>query len=160
MTDLAPLERAVLSPGIRSRFVSDINCLRVHMLEAGFETPGRWEPARGSFLDADGNRDVGTGTRQAEKRHRLIRGDHAAGRVDSSLPPRGGGRSNCQLPQRRDETVPAWECRPGRSASPGASAASRTTRSVEDGIPTEDCGNEGRYQRGGVGRGVSTWPVQ
>ena len=36
----------------------------------------------------------------------------------------------------------AWECRPGRSASPRA-RPDRTTRSVEEGIPTEDRGNEG-----------------
>ena len=41
MTDLAPLEAAALAPGIRSRFVPDINGLRVHMLEAGFEAKGR-----------------------------------------------------------------------------------------------------------------------
>ena len=41
MTDLTPLETAGLAPGIRSRFVSDINGLRVHMLEAGFEAKGR-----------------------------------------------------------------------------------------------------------------------
>ena len=41
MTDLTPLETAALTPGIRSRFVSDINGLRVHMLEAGFEAKGR-----------------------------------------------------------------------------------------------------------------------
>jgi len=37
MTDLASLETAALEPGIRSRFVPDVNGLRVHMLEAGFE---------------------------------------------------------------------------------------------------------------------------
>ncbi|MDB5620807.1 alpha/beta hydrolase [Tardiphaga sp.] len=31
----------ILPPGIRSRFVDDINGLRVHVLEAGFETTGR-----------------------------------------------------------------------------------------------------------------------
>jgi len=36
-----PLETAVLPPGIRSRFVGDINGLRVHILEAGFDAPGR-----------------------------------------------------------------------------------------------------------------------
>ena len=41
MTDLPPLETAALAPGIRSRFASDINGLRVHMLEAGFEAKGR-----------------------------------------------------------------------------------------------------------------------
>jgi pimeloyl-ACP methyl ester carboxylesterase len=41
MTDLEPLENAVLPPGIRSRFVSDINGLRIHILEAGFEAKGR-----------------------------------------------------------------------------------------------------------------------
>ena len=30
-----------LPPGIRSRYVDDINGLRMHVLEAGFETPGR-----------------------------------------------------------------------------------------------------------------------
>src|SRR5271166_5108133 len=38
---MTPLESAVLGPGIRSRFVPDINGLRVHMLEAGFEAMGR-----------------------------------------------------------------------------------------------------------------------
>ena len=32
---------SVLPAGVRSRFVENINGLRVHMLEAGFETPGR-----------------------------------------------------------------------------------------------------------------------
>jgi pimeloyl-ACP methyl ester carboxylesterase len=38
---MSPLETAVLPPGIRSRFVDDINGLNVHILEAGFDTPGR-----------------------------------------------------------------------------------------------------------------------
>jgi pimeloyl-ACP methyl ester carboxylesterase len=38
---MAPLETAALAPGIRSRFVENINGLRVHLLEAGFETHGR-----------------------------------------------------------------------------------------------------------------------
>jgi pimeloyl-ACP methyl ester carboxylesterase len=38
---MKPLETAVLPPGIRSRFVDDINGLRVHILEAGFDPPGR-----------------------------------------------------------------------------------------------------------------------
>src|SRR5204863_1070636 len=41
MTELAPLENVPLAPGIRSRFVHDINGLRIHMLEAGFEGDGR-----------------------------------------------------------------------------------------------------------------------
>ena len=41
MADLAPLESAALPPGIRSRFASDINGLRIHILEAGFEAKGR-----------------------------------------------------------------------------------------------------------------------
>ena len=41
MTDLAPLDQAVLPAGIRSRFVDDVNGLRIHILEAGFEAPGR-----------------------------------------------------------------------------------------------------------------------
>jgi pimeloyl-ACP methyl ester carboxylesterase len=40
VTEMAPLE-AMLPPGIRSRFVDDVNGLRMHVLEAGFETPGR-----------------------------------------------------------------------------------------------------------------------
>jgi pimeloyl-ACP methyl ester carboxylesterase len=41
MTELAPLQDAVLPSGMRSRFVDDINGLRMHMLEAGFEERGR-----------------------------------------------------------------------------------------------------------------------
>src|SRR5712675_1981249 len=41
MTELAPLDNAVRPSGIRSRFVRDINGLRVHVLEAGFETRSR-----------------------------------------------------------------------------------------------------------------------
>ena len=41
MTDLGPLDPAVLPAGIRSRFLDDINGLRVHILEAGHETSGR-----------------------------------------------------------------------------------------------------------------------
>ncbi len=41
MTDLAPLDPAILPAGIRSRFLDDINGLRIHLLEAGHETPGR-----------------------------------------------------------------------------------------------------------------------
>jgi len=35
------LDPAVLPPGIRSRFVDGVNGLRVHILEAGFDHPGR-----------------------------------------------------------------------------------------------------------------------
>ncbi len=41
MTTLAPLEAAALPDGIRARFGDGINGLRVHVLEAGFATPGR-----------------------------------------------------------------------------------------------------------------------
>jgi pimeloyl-ACP methyl ester carboxylesterase len=41
MTDIGPLESAALGPGIRSRFVPDINGLRIHLLEAGFEAGRR-----------------------------------------------------------------------------------------------------------------------
>src|SRR6188472_596592 len=40
-TDIGPLAASVLPPGIRSRFVDGVNGLRMHVLEAGFETPGR-----------------------------------------------------------------------------------------------------------------------
>jgi pimeloyl-ACP methyl ester carboxylesterase len=36
-----PLDHAHLPSGIRSRFVENVNGLRIHMLEAGFETGGR-----------------------------------------------------------------------------------------------------------------------
>jgi pimeloyl-ACP methyl ester carboxylesterase len=38
---MQPLDPTVLPSGIRSSFVDDINGLRVHILEAGFETAGR-----------------------------------------------------------------------------------------------------------------------
>jgi pimeloyl-ACP methyl ester carboxylesterase len=41
MTEIAPLEPAALAPAIRSRFVENINGLRIHMLEAGFEAERR-----------------------------------------------------------------------------------------------------------------------
>ena len=41
MTALAPLDQAVLPKGIRTRLVPDINGLTMHVLEAGFEQPGR-----------------------------------------------------------------------------------------------------------------------
>jgi pimeloyl-ACP methyl ester carboxylesterase len=40
-TAIGPLDSAVLPPGIRSRFVDGVNGLRMHVLEAGFETTGR-----------------------------------------------------------------------------------------------------------------------
>jgi pimeloyl-ACP methyl ester carboxylesterase len=39
--DLKPLDQAVLPAGVRSRFVDGVNGLRMHLLEAGYETPGR-----------------------------------------------------------------------------------------------------------------------
>ena len=41
MSELPPLQDDVLPSGMRSRFVRDINGLRLHVLEAGFETRGR-----------------------------------------------------------------------------------------------------------------------
>ena len=38
---IGPLDPAVLPQGVRSRFVEGVNGLRMHVLEAGFETPGR-----------------------------------------------------------------------------------------------------------------------
>ena len=40
-SDIAPLDSAVLPAGVRSRFVPDINGLRIHVLEAGFEPADR-----------------------------------------------------------------------------------------------------------------------
>ena len=36
-----PLDSNILPTGIRARFISDVNGLNVHILEAGFETPNR-----------------------------------------------------------------------------------------------------------------------
>ena len=41
MPDPAPLAPAILPPGVRARCVPGINGLRMHVLEAGFEPPGR-----------------------------------------------------------------------------------------------------------------------
>jgi pimeloyl-ACP methyl ester carboxylesterase len=41
MTEIPPLQDNVLPSGIRSRFARDINGLRMHVLEAGFQTRGR-----------------------------------------------------------------------------------------------------------------------
>jgi pimeloyl-ACP methyl ester carboxylesterase len=46
MTALAPLPQNVLPAGIRARFVDDINGLRMHILEAGFEAPSGKKTAR------------------------------------------------------------------------------------------------------------------
>lgn len=40
-TKLTPYGNATLLPGVRSRTIDDINGLTMHMLEAGFESPGR-----------------------------------------------------------------------------------------------------------------------
>jgi len=40
MSELPPLDESVIPPGVRSRFVSGINGLRMHILEAGFEPRG------------------------------------------------------------------------------------------------------------------------
>ena len=39
--EIGPLSRSVLPPGVRSRLVDNVNGLRMHVLESGFETPGR-----------------------------------------------------------------------------------------------------------------------
>lgn len=41
LPELPSLDAALLPPGVRSRFVPGINGLRVHLLEAGHEVPGR-----------------------------------------------------------------------------------------------------------------------
>jgi pimeloyl-ACP methyl ester carboxylesterase len=38
---MQPLDASVLPAGVRARFVDDVNGLQMHMLEAGFEQPGR-----------------------------------------------------------------------------------------------------------------------
>src|SRR6202035_4051966 len=41
MTELAPLDASVLPAGIRARFVERVNGLKIHILEAGYDRPGR-----------------------------------------------------------------------------------------------------------------------
>jgi len=41
MTELAPLDASVLPAGIRARFVERVNGLKIHILEAGYDKPGR-----------------------------------------------------------------------------------------------------------------------
>lgn len=41
MSDLSPLPSSVLPSGVRSRFVENVNGLRMHILEAGFESKNR-----------------------------------------------------------------------------------------------------------------------
>jgi pimeloyl-ACP methyl ester carboxylesterase len=41
MTEMTPLAEAALASSMRSRFVSGVNGLRIHLLEAGFEPRGR-----------------------------------------------------------------------------------------------------------------------
>jgi pimeloyl-ACP methyl ester carboxylesterase len=41
MTGIAPLGKTALPAGIRARFVDQVNGLRMHVLEAGYEVPGR-----------------------------------------------------------------------------------------------------------------------
>jgi pimeloyl-ACP methyl ester carboxylesterase len=41
MNEVAELDAEVLPAGVRARFVDDVNGLRMHILEAGFETTGR-----------------------------------------------------------------------------------------------------------------------
>ena len=38
---LGPLDQSVLPPGVRSRVLGNVNGIRMHVLESGFETPGR-----------------------------------------------------------------------------------------------------------------------
>src|SRR5882724_10889826 len=41
LSSLPPYGNGTLAPGIRSRAIGNVNGMTVHMLEAGFETPGR-----------------------------------------------------------------------------------------------------------------------
>jgi pimeloyl-ACP methyl ester carboxylesterase len=41
VSGIGPLDAAVLPAGVRARFIDNINGLRVHVLEAGYEAPGR-----------------------------------------------------------------------------------------------------------------------
>ena len=52
--EIGPLAAAVLPDGVRSRFVDNINGLRVHVLEAGFEGEGPTRPAAAPRLSRAG----------------------------------------------------------------------------------------------------------
>src|SRR5258708_33049254 len=41
LTELVPLDRSLLPAGIRARFVERVNDLKIHILEAGDDRPGR-----------------------------------------------------------------------------------------------------------------------
>ncbi len=41
MDPMGGYEASTLPPGLRSRFVEEVNGLRMHVLEAGYEVPGR-----------------------------------------------------------------------------------------------------------------------
>src|ERR1700731_3616297 len=41
MGDVLPLDASVLPSGVRARYIEGINGLRMHVLEAGFESTGR-----------------------------------------------------------------------------------------------------------------------
>jgi len=41
MSPLPPLDARHLPAGVRARFIDDVNGLRMHVLEAGYQTTGR-----------------------------------------------------------------------------------------------------------------------
>ena len=101
MMTLPPLDSAVLPAGIRSRFVRDINGLRVHILEAGFEPRAGRCVAAAAWLSRD--------------RLFLAQGDAGAGRSRLSRRRAGSARLwphhrlERQL-RRRSAAVPTAEC--------------------------------------------------
>ena len=129
---MTPLDPAVLPPGIRARFVRDINGLDVHILEAGFEQPG--PAARRAAARVSGDRLF------------LAQGDAGAGRCRVSRRRAGSARLRPddrverQL-RRRSPAVPAAELRARRAGPRRRARLSRGRR-----------GGRARFRR--LGRGL------
>ena len=67
---MKPLDTTVLPAGTRSRFVDDIDGLRVHILESGFDPPGR--PIGVNAARLSGNRLFLAQTHAVPGRRRLF----------------------------------------------------------------------------------------
>ena len=108
---IEPLSTPTLPRGIRSRFVDNINGLRMHVLEAGFEAEGAAVPAAPARLP--------------RARLQLAQGDAAAG---GGRLPRGRPRSARLRPHHRLDRRLRWRSRLLPHAQPGARHRSASSR--------------------------------